>query len=404
MSFAKSCTNTQRIIVNPSGETLRIFFVQILLTYSCCMDQNRLSLLALHFIPGIGNQLIRQLISYCGSAEKVFQTPRGKLMNIPGIGGVTADSIRHGKPFSDAEKEMQRAQKENVMLVFFTDKTYPSRLKQIVDAPSLLYCKGNIDFETPKSIGVVGTRLATPYGKKLVEDILQALVPHEPLIVSGLAYGIDIVAHRQALKNKLATVGVMGSGIDIIYPASHTETSTKMLEHGGLITENPFGTRPDAHNFPARNRIIAGLSDALIVVEAAEKGGALITAEIANSYNKDVFAFPGNIGQRFSDGCNALIRSNKAHLLTSVKDLEYIMNWSVGTAPAKKKISFDFDAYSADEQEVIRVLLENNRQLAIDDIGWRTGIAIGRLASVLLGLEFKNVLAPLPGKIYKLIA
>ncbi|MBL0743796.1 DNA-processing protein DprA [Chryseolinea lacunae] len=367
------------------------------------MDQNRLSLLALHFIPGIGNQLIRQLISYCGSAERVFKTPRGKLMKIPGIGAVTADSIRLGKPFSDAEKEMQRAQKEDVTLAFFTDKNYPSRLKQIADAPSLLYCKGNINFETSKTIGIVGTRMATPYGKKLVEELMLDLAPHEPLIVSGLAYGIDIVAHRQALKNNMATVGVMGSGIDVMYPASHTETSTKMLKHGGLVTENPFGTRPDAHNFPARNRIIAGLSDALIVIEAAEKGGALITAEIANSYNKDVFAFPGNIGQRFSEGCNALIRSNKANLLTSVKDLEYIMNWSVGTQPEKKKMFFDADAYSADEQEVIKVLLENNRQLAIDDIGWRTGIAIGRLASVLLGLEFKNVLAPLPGKVYKLL-
>jgi DNA processing protein len=367
------------------------------------MDQNRLSLLALHFIPGIGNHLVRQLISYCGSAEKVFRTPRGKLLKIPGVGMVTAESILYGRPFPLAEAEIVRAEKENVQLIFFTDKNYPSRLKQINDAPSLLYARGNIDFEIPKTVGIIGTRRATPYGKQCVDDLVAALVPHTPLIVSGLAYGIDIHAHRQALKNNLPTVGVMGSGIDVIYPSLHTETARRMEAKGGLITENPFGTRPDAHNFPARNRIIAGLSDALIVVEAAEKGGALITAEIANSYNKDVFAFPGNVGQSFSEGCNVLIKSNKANLITHVKDLEYHMNWSAGVKPVKKRIQFNLDDYDADEQEVLKRLLENNHQLAIDEISWRTALPIGKLASILLGLELKNVVAALPGKVYKLL-
>ena len=362
---------------------------------------DRISMLALHFIPGIGAYTIRQLISYCGTAERVFQTPKGKLLKIPGIGSITAESIIKGKPFQVAEMELKRAEKEEVTIVFYTDKNYPSRLKQIIDAPSLLYLKGNINFENPKVVAIVGTRKSTDYGKKCVEELVNDLIPHNPLIISGLAYGIDIQAHKQALKNQLPTIGIMGSGMDIIYPSAHAETAKKMLVHGGLVTENFFSTKPDAHNFPARNRIIAGLTDALIVVEAAQKGGALITAEIANSYNKDVFAFPGNIGQSYSLGCNNLIKSNKAHLLTSVKDLEYIMNWDKETIP-KKKEKLSLDTFEHDEQTVLRILLENNNQLMIDEISWRSGLPISQLASVLLGLEFKNILTSLPGKIYRI--
>jgi DNA processing protein len=363
---------------------------------------DRISLLALHFIPGIGDYTIRQLISYCGSAEKVFKTPKGKLLKIPGIGSVTAESIIKGKPFISAEKELKRAEKEDVALLFYTDKNYPSRLKQIGDAPSLLYVKGNIDFENLKTVAIVGTRKSTDYGKNCVEELVEALVPHNVLIISGLAYGIDIQAHKQALKNRLPTLGVMGSGIDIIYPAAHKETSKKMLAQGGLITENPFGTKPDAHNFPARNRIIAGLADALVVVEAAEKGGALITAEIANSYNKDVFAFPGNIGQSYSHGCNNLIKTNKAHLISSVKDLEYIMNWGIGQQPKRKEM-FVLDEFEPAEQRVLKILLERGNQLVIDELSWRSELPVSQLASVLLGLELKNIVSTLPGKIYKII-
>jgi len=367
------------------------------------MDQNRLSLLALHFIPGIGDYIIRQLVSYCGSAEKVFKTPKGKLLKIPGVGEVTAEVILKGDPFRAAEQEIATAEKESVLLIFFTDKNYPSRLKQINDAPSLLYTKGNIDFENSKTVGIVGTRNSTDYGKNCVDELIAGLVPHGALIISGLAYGIDIQAHKQALKNNLPTIGVMGSGIDVIYPAAHKEVLKKMFGLGGIITENPFGTKPDAHNFPARNRIIAGLSDALIVVEAAEKGGALITADIANSYNKDVFAFPGNIGRSYSEGCNNLIKSNKASLITSVKDLEDGMNWNVGVADQKKKERFALEAYEPAEQTVLKVLLENNNQMIIDELSWRSALPVSQLASLLLGLEFKGVISTLPGKVYKLI-
>lgn len=366
------------------------------------MDQRRLSLLALHFIPGLGDYLIRQLISYCGSAEKVFKTPKGKLRKVPGIGEITAESIRLGKPFALAEKELRRAEKENARLIFFTDDNYPSRLRQVNDAPSLIYLKGNVDLENPKAVGIVGTRQATAYGKKCVEELVQALVAHQTLIVSGLAYGIDIHAHKQALRNHLPTVGVMGSGLDVIYPGAHIDTARKMMDHGGLITEHPFGTQPDAHNFPARNRIVAALSDAVVIVEAAERGGALITAEIANSYNKDVFAFPGNIGQSHSSGCNNLIKSNKAHLITGIKDLEYIMNWGLDSKPSKKEV-FSFEHYSLEECTVLRILLENNNQIMIDELSWKSNLPVSQLASVLLGLEFKGTISSLPGKMYKLV-
>src|SRR5258708_17122306 len=261
------------------------------------MDQDRLSFLALHFIPGIGDYLVKQLVSYCGSAEQVFKTPKGKLLKIPGIGQVTAEAIKSEKTFNQAEKEFKKAEKEETEILFFTDKKYPQRLKEIEDAPSLIYYKGSANLNHPKSVAIVGTRQATDYGKEMVAKIVDDLKPHDALIVSGLAYGIDIHAHKQSVKNQLLTAAVMGSGMDVIYPAAHKDTAKKIVSHGALLTENHFGTKPDAHNFPARNRIIAGLCDALIVVEAADKGGALITAEIANTYNRDVFAVPGSLGK-----------------------------------------------------------------------------------------------------------
>jgi DNA processing protein len=366
------------------------------------MDQNRLALLALHFIPGLGDYLIRQLISYCGSAEKVFLLPKGKLLKVPGIGGVTADAIRKAKTFDHAEKELRKAEIEETRLLFFIDRDYPSRLKQINDAPTLIYAKGNIDFENPKTVGIVGTRKATEYGRHCVDELVQGLIPHQALIISGLAYGIDIHAHKQALKHHLPTVGVMGSGIDVIYPSAHRETVRKMHAMGGIVTEHPFGTSPDAHNFPARNRIVAGLCDAIVIVEAAAKGGALITAEIGNSYNKDVFAFPGNIGQAASEGCNNLIKSNKAFLITSVKDLEYLMNWDLKSKDKPTRAGMNADSFEGDEKTVVVLLKENNNQLMIDELSWKSGIPVSRLASILLTLEFKGVVKPLPGKVYKL--
>lgn len=367
------------------------------------MDQDRLSFLALHFIPNIGDRLVKQLVSYCGSSEKVFKTPKGKLLKIPGIGPIAAESILKGSVFELAEKEFQKAQKEETEILFYTDKKYPGRLKQIEDAPSMIYFKGNADLNASKSIAIVGTRQATEYGKEIVSDLVERLIPHAPLIVSGLAYGIDIQAHKQALKNNLPTIGVLGSGIDVIYPAVHKDTAKKMIPHGGLLSENPFGTKPDAHHFPARNRIIAGLCDALIVVEAAEKGGALITAEIANSYNKEVFAIPGSLGLTYSEGCNKLIRDNKATIYTSVEDIELALGWTKEGVSSSQEASVNLDMLDEEEKKIVQLLLARNMPVMIDDLAYQSGLSASKLASLLLTLEFKNMVKTFPGKMFGLV-
>ena len=225
------------------------------------IDQERLSLLALHLVPGIGDRLFKQLISYIGSATRVFTIPKGKLMKVPGIGPVAADAIHKKETFLRAEEEIRKVAKEQAEILFYIDSTYPTRLKSLDDAPVLLYSKGNVNLNTKKIVAIVGTRKATNYGREFLERFMEELIPHKPLILSGLAYGIDIHAHKLALKHNLNTVGVLGSGIDVIYPAVHKDTAKKMFGGGGLITENPIGAKPDAHNFPARNRIIAGLCD-----------------------------------------------------------------------------------------------------------------------------------------------
>ena len=367
------------------------------------MDQNRLALLALHFVPGIGDFLVRQLVAYCGAANEVFKLPKGKLLKIPNVGKATIKALQSGDPFREAEAEIAKAEKQDTQIVFYLDEHYPDRLKQFDDSPTLLYLKGNANLNTAKTVGIVGTRQATSYGKEMVEKLMAGIAPHGPLVISGLAYGIDIHAHKQALHHGLPTLGVLGSGMDIIYPSVHRDTALKMQGHGGLATENAFGTKPDAHNFPARNRIIAGLADALIVVEAAEKGGALITAEIANNYNKDVFAVPGAIGQTYSAGCNKLIKTNKAHLLTGAADIEYIMNWTVpGHSREAETPQLDLNLFDPDEQVVVAILKERKNPMMIDELSRKTSLPPSMLASLLLGLEFKNVVRALPGKMYRL--
>lgn len=365
------------------------------------MDE-RTALLALHLTPGIGGRTLRQLVSYCGSAARVFETRRHKLDRIPGIGPVTVQSLTDNRLFDLAEKEFRRAEREKVSIIFYTDSGFPQRLKAAEDAPAMVYVKGQPEFENKKVVGIVGTRQATSYGREVTEQMVRDLQPHGALIVSGLAYGIDIHAHKCALKHGLPTVGVMACGLDIIYPSSHKDTARTMLKDGGWITENPFGTKPDAPRFPARNRIIAGLCDALIVVEAAEKGGALITADIANSYNRDVFAVPGNLGQTHSDGCNKLIKTNKANLITSVKDIEYIMGWDKQVKPEVPLPLELFNDLAPEEKTVTDLLSEKGGPAMIDEISWKTHLSQGMLAGILLQLELKGHIISLPGKMYRL--
>lgn len=364
--------------------------------------------LALTLLPGIGPQLTRQLMSYGGGAKTVLTMPPGKLRRIPGVGDATIHILtgrEREHAFRKAEADLRKAEKDGVEIIFYTNKRFPTRLKQLADAPVILYYQGTAELNAPKTVAIVGTRQATDYGREQTERLVAGLLPHRPLVVSGLAYGIDIVAHRAALQEGLDTVGVMATGLDSIYPTAHRKTAEKMREQGGLLTEFPFGTPPDRYNFPARNRIIAGLSDGTVVVEAAIKGGALITAELALSYDRDVLAVPGNLGSLASEGCNNLIRSNKAALYSCPKDLEEQLNWDAALHQSGKfrpTPSYSADDFTADEFALIKVLAVA-KETQMDELAWKAQLPIHSVASLLLGLEFRGVVRALPGKRFGLI-
>ncbi len=354
-------------------------------------------------IPGIGDITSKTLLSYCGSAREVFKKNRHQLSKIPGIGQVNADQVLSFKNFDAAEAEINKCQKQKIEILFFTDKNYPKKLKHAPDSPTVLYYKGEGNLNQKKTVAIVGTRRSTSYGRNFTEQIVEKLSPHSALIVSGLAYGIDINAHKAALKNGLDTVGVLASGLDIIYPSIHRSIAMDMLKHGGLLSEYKIGEKPEAHNFPARNRIIAGMSDAIIVIEAAKKGGALITAEIANSYNRDVFALPGDVGKKYSEGCNNLIKTNKAHLISGIEDIEYIMNWDpIPDANPSEEKYYDYSKLTNEEKVVIETLKLVDHGMILDELSWKSQIPLNKLASILLNLEFNGIINSLPGKKYKL--
>lgn len=359
--------------------------------------------LALAFSPNVGNVMARNLISYLGSADAVFAASATKLKSVPGIGEVIAQGILQKTGIREAEKELVLLEKKGIELLFSHQPAYPTRMKTLYDAPFMMYQKGPCQLNTPRVVGMVGTRNATDYGRRITEEIVEGLKPYNVLISSGLAYGIDIAAHRACLKFGVPTVGVMASGIDIIYPAVHQKTAQEMLENGALLTEARMGVKPDAMRFPARNRIIAGMSDVTIVVEAAAKGGALITAEYANNYNRDVFAVPGNLHSSYSEGCNKIIRENKAQIFTSVETFIESMNWNAAT-PSRESLKtpeVDMSHFTHEETQIM-ALLSQHRQMQVDDLSWHSQIPMNKLASLLLNLEFQGFVRTLPGKKYVL--
>jgi DNA processing protein len=360
--------------------------------------------LALLLAEGIGDITIRQLITYCGSAEAVVKASLGKLIKIPGIQETTARKILKPENLILAEKQIQIAEKEGVKLLFYTDSDYPERLKRNYDSPAMVYYKGNVDLNQQKIIGIVGTRNASEYGKRTTDEIVKDFQSHNTLIVSGLAYGIDIASHKASIKYNLPTIGVMASGLDFMYPAVHKKTAELMCQNGGILSEHSFGRKPDPRYFPARNRIIAGMSDAIIVVEAAPKGGALITAEFANNYHKEVFAVPGNIGNPTSEGCNHLIKNNKAQIFTSVNDIIEALNWDLDTKPTQnkaKELTIDLTKFTDDEAQVLSILREKG-DIQIDELAWISQMHMNKLASLLLNLEFGGFVKSMAGKKYGL--
>ncbi len=356
---------------------------------------------ALEFIPGVGDINAKNLIAYCGAASEIFKAKSNLLQKIPGIGSKTIELLKSKKPIQEAEEVISKCEKLGIAIHHFTDPTYPELLKQAIDSPSIIYSKGNIS-PIKRPIAVVGTRNATDYGKSVTEQLVEDSKGLDLTIVSGLAYGIDITAHRAALKNKMPTIAVLAGGLDKIYPSVHKKSAEEMLDSGGLISENPPGTKPEAHYFPARNRIIAGMSQAVVVVEAARKGGALITANIADSYDKIVFAVPGDLVHKYSEGCNYLIRNQKALIYTGVNDLKYHLNWDDDNPSGNPKPSIDYSSLPQYDQQILKCLTEHKDGLPIDELSWRTQIAINQLAGKLLNLEFLGYLKSLPGKRFKL--
>ncbi len=366
------------------------------------MDNQLLQKIALSIIPGIGGVLARNLVAYVGSVEGVFTEPLKSLQKIPGIGEVNAHRVKDKNLFIQAEKEIRFIEKNGIQPCFYTDKEYPRRLKNCPDAPILFYSKGKINLNTAHVLSIVGTRNATNYGKQVCEELIQQIAErnYSVLIVSGLAYGIDIQAHKSAIKFGLPTVGVIAHGLDKLYPSLHAETAHKMTENGGLVTDFPSGTKIDPSNFIRRNRIVAGLADATVVVESAERGGALITAEIASSYNRDVFAFPGRAGDVYSKGCNQLIRNSGANLIEGIDDLEFFMGWEKASKNKPVQSSL-FVELNPDEEKIVGLLREHS-ELFVDQISSELTLPVSRVSALLLNLEFKNVLVSLPGKMYKL--
>ena len=377
----------------PSDKTKTIAISDDLLKYKIGISQ----------IPGVGSILAKKLIAYTGNIEAVFQEKKKNLLKIPGIGNTLAEVIVSNQNLEKAEAEIEFINRYEIRYHFYLDNDYPARLKQCSDAPIMLFCKGDVNFNKEKVISIVGTRNATNYGKefctKLVSDL--ASRHRDLIVVSGLAYGIDISAHRAALKNSVPTVAVLAHGLSTLYPAAHRNSARDIVNNGALVTDFTSEIKPERNNFVKRNRIIAGLSDATIVVESGIEGGALITADLANSYNRDVFAYPGRVDDEWSKGCNKLIKTNKAAMIETVEDLEYVMGWDSAAKAVPRQMSL-FQNLTAEEQVVVDILKEENNMM-IDILCLRTDMPVSKISPLLLKLEFMGLIKSLPGKVYRLI-
>ncbi|MDR0688534.1 MAG: DNA-processing protein DprA [Prevotellaceae bacterium] len=358
--------------------------------------------LALTLIPGVGSITAKQLIAYCGNAETVLTSPAKALLRIPDVGTALCSAIDASKhaALNRAKQELEFMAKNGVQAFSFLDKRYPERLRNCEDSPLILYAKGSTDLNAPKVISIVGTRNATAYGRQQCENLVRDLAgQYAPLVVSGLAFGVDVCAHRAALAHGLPTVAVMGHGLDMVYPAQHLNVAREMLQQGGaLLSDFTSKCRMDPSNFVKRNRIVAGMADATIVVESAEKGGALITADMAFGYSRDVMAFPGRVGDKASAGCLKLIKANKAALIENAADVAYLLSWDV---PRKQPVQQSlFLPELPDDEKTLLNFLSTTEAQSIDIICRSTGLAMPKVSSALLNLEFSGLVKALPGKTF----
>jgi DNA processing protein len=357
--------------------------------------------IALGQIPHIGDINARKLVSHFGSVEAIFSESYRTFVKIPGIGPGLAKYICDRTYLDNAEKEAEYVQKNNIKTYFYLDSDYPFRLRQCDDSPVIFFFKGNCDLDSAKMLSVVGTRNATTHGKELCDKIITGLAAGHPdlVIISGLAYGIDIAAHKAAISNNLHTVGVLAHGFGTLYPSIHKSSADAMIKKGGLLSDFLSDALPERNNFIKRNRIIAGLSDATLVVESGSKGGALITADIAASYNRDVFAVPGRPDDQWSAGCNDLIKSNKAALIQCSDDIEYFLDWKPEKAkqPVQRMLFSELD----DNEKLVFELISKEGELPIDVICRSLEMPIYKLSSLLLQMEFKGLLKCYPGNLYR---
>lgn len=360
-----------------------------------------LYLLALQKAEGIGDVTAKKLIQHFGSAEAVFKAKPLHLKKIDGIRAAVIRSLADSAILRAAESELKYITDNAIDYWYFADDNYPQRLKHCHDAPVLLFKSGDIDLSGRKIISIVGTRQITQNGFDFTRKLIAELAPLNPVIVSGFALGVDIAAHLAAVGNNLQTIGVLAHGLDQIYPKSHRKYAASVEANGGFITEFQSRSEPVRENFVRRNRIVAGMSEATIVIESAEKGGSLITANMANGYFREVFAVPGRPSDKYSQGCNNLIKTQRANMLTSAADLVYILNWDLQAkaTPVQKQL---FVSLETDEQKTYDFLLQNGKQL-LDTIASECGFPVFRLASLLLGMELKGVVRPLPGKLFEAI-
>jgi DNA processing protein len=370
-------------------------------TFILSLSTELLYQIALTLVPNIGDIHAKALINNFETAAAIFSASKKDLESLEGIGTVRANSIKKFNDFKRAEEEVAFVEKYKITPLFLTDKNYPQRLLNCYDSPSILYYKGNADLNSPKIIAIVGTRTHNEYGKTLCEKLIEELASEDVIIISGLAFGIDSIAHKTSVKYNVKTIGVMAHGLDMVYPSQNSALAKQMITNGGLLTEFKSQTKPDRQNFPSRNRIVAGISDAIVVIESGIKGGSLITAELGNGYNKDVFAFPGRVNDTKSEGCNFLIKNNKAGLITSANDLIENMGWKKKKNISPKKQRELFIELSTEEKTIVNIL-QQQEQVHIDELFIKSKLSSSAVATALLMLEMQNVVISLPGKLYKL--
>lgn len=364
--------------------------------------KNFLALLTLKKAVNLGDSSIKKLIREVGSAEEVLKEKPGNLLKIDGIGKMKIKDIYNSSHYKAAENELKFVEENSINCLVYDEAEYPEKLKHCIDSPVVMFGSGNIDLKNKKIVSIVGTRQVTSYGIQFCEELIETLAPINPVIVSGFAYGVDITAQRAAVKHGLQTIGCLAHGLNQIYPKAHKKYVSQIEENGGFFTDFWSTDTFDRNNFLGRNRIIAGLSEATIVIESADKGGSLVTADIANSYNRDVFAVPGRAYDPYSKGCNMLIKTQKAHMLTSAADLIYMLNWELDQKEkpvVQKKLFVELDEQ---EKKIYNFLNVNGKEI-LDIIALQCDIPIFKVASVLLNMELKGVVKPLPGKLFEAV-